>query len=663
MQFLRKNRMRNLKNPVFLVGIISSLLSINSYGYSIPKSLILNSDDMNKGKPNVTLGASNLPIIYDPRPGVGYVSDNGMAAQTACFKFSNVSKSGQYAEYEITAGSTLDQLTSKLDITTSGELTYEDVTATDTFEYLEEHTDTDLTQNIFFYYKLGYDEQVSYAFSSNMLNADGIDSYNNGNDPLFRLHCGDRLITGWKQGAFVIADIELTFKSSNDKTAFDNKFNISSEALGNITNDVKNSINQLHEEIHYSVSAFQVGGDVSKLGAITNADVKSCDNDNLDACGTTLSAISNYFTSIFPEEFTESSDKYWDGALVPVSDYHISDDISPYFKLAPSFATPDTLDLRNKLLKLYTKAEAYTNGASTIINSSAYNSLSDEWQGYFSNLYTQASANLNELNGPSESGDYISSCFNNPSSCQNYYDEKLPLLHKLSYDENTPILTLDPELDFDVLPPSIPIDSSYCPSGTTFDGTGCLDVTNINQYLPNLGNSCPYGASTFDGANCIVLNDLSQRSITGLFVGNNILGFHTNVPYYLLNYTYSCPSNWRKQMNFVGLADCVSNIYVDNDAGGASSGLPYHYFQLNDTLYVAINNTGGFTPIYDDSSTDYYFAYNIPYNQSFNCTNIPGFSDMKQGVCKYTKYNLGENNLYSAFIYRNNLYISPRYVY
>ena len=588
-----------------------------------------------------------LPTYYDPSPGVGYASDNGMAAQAACFKFTGINKSNQFAKFDLDEALNTSEVEKLLSVSVGLSGGYEGFTASDTFTYLNDHKDSNTSINITYVGKLGYEEQVKYALSSDILNTNGKSVYASGTNKFFRISCGDRLITSWKEGAFVLITVELQFKSEYDKILFQNDFSAGYTELFKLTSSVKSEATKRNFNLSYRVSAYQLGGDPSKLAAVLAGKPATCDQSNIDACSNTINEVGNFFLNVFPTEFTKDADDFWKGVLVPISDYSLSGSLKNYLTLSPPFITDQIERQRETLVQLILKNTFYFDNTSTLINSTFFNSLSDEWKTHYKNLNITSKFNVETLSRPDSQFNIFSDCFYDPLTCDNFFSEKFAALKKSSYDIGAIYNT---KYFFNPYPFEIRFNGNDCPIGTTYNYWNCIMITNISKYLPNIGNSCPFGGNSFDGTNCLIISNFSKYNAK-LFEFGNLL-YMTMPP--SVYKSVGCPANWT--VNYIGgdSVHCRSGIQVDRDNGGGNIGGPYHWFQYGDAIYVSINDKGRF---YINGSS---LMYSAPYSQSVNCGLLNQFTTDSWFMCRMT-VPIGINDQFYVYLYEDNLIVNPRF--
>jgi hypothetical protein len=163
----------------------------------------------------------DLPKAPQPAAGVGYAYDTAMMAQSKCFNFDSSTRGPQSADLHVGEAVSTEYLSSLIGEGGGGTVGYNGFSVSGAASYLKAHEETEKSYSLHYFYKLHYDRIVKYPLATSLLlNETGKRIYNNGNNPEFRILCGDRLVDSWEEGAIVISTVKFDFNSSEDKKTF-----------------------------------------------------------------------------------------------------------------------------------------------------------------------------------------------------------------------------------------------------------------------------------------------------------------------------------------------------------------------------------------------------------------------------------------------------------
>jgi hypothetical protein len=122
--------------------------------------------------------------------------------------------------------------------------------------------------------------------------------------------CGDKVVNEVYKGARLFASVRIDFVSSEQKSKFEGKFKITGPMAG-IDAKLEEASAQFAKDIRITVSAYQLGGDVSKLTAVFgNSDTArdnyvQCSLGHLEKCAAVLTGLLQYVgdtTAGFPSQ-------------------------------------------------------------------------------------------------------------------------------------------------------------------------------------------------------------------------------------------------------------------------------------------------------------------------------------------------------------------------
>lgn len=126
-----------------------------------------------------------------------------------------------------------------------------------------------------------------------------------GNEDIFREVCGDQFIYKQVYGAKLFFTIRIDFDSQQSKDEFAARFSMKGPATS-VTASLEKAKNEFSKKTKVTVSAFQTGGDISKITEIINGKnrvgdasgyaFKECSFGNLTECETVLQDAISYAT-------------------------------------------------------------------------------------------------------------------------------------------------------------------------------------------------------------------------------------------------------------------------------------------------------------------------------------------------------------------------------
>ncbi len=198
-------------------------------------------------------------------------------------------------------------------------------------------------------------------------------------DPVnFRAYCGDKFVTEQQIGGVLYAAVTFRFMTKDEKSAFNSSLKINLGSLARLNENLSTAVSAVHQSGAISVTAFQIGGDPTKLGRIlgvkpgsTEAPLLSCGLSDLAACRKTISEILAYAAS--PEEGNFSTQFKEDNLASPIGPGVIHNVFQNYativpVKMGPSLVTQDILDARARVSQKYEKSLEAENEVSSILN-------------------------------------------------------------------------------------------------------------------------------------------------------------------------------------------------------------------------------------------------------------------------------------------------------
>lgn len=285
--------------------------------------------------------------------GRGYSGDSQQTAINACYNTTIYSISGEESTVKLSEAMTFEEFTESLNIDFSGSGNIYGFEFGGEFDYFQFIKDEYLSISLN-YYQVAYSKaslQVHGA-GTDMLSPDGKALYNNGSNPYFNIVCGDNVISSYNQGALLAMSIKIVFKSHYDMQEYTAEAGGSYAGIFSASTKVQDIVTHLNIQGTISMSAFQKGGEPSKLSNILAKDTHgdyyllSCSLQNMDACNKVANGLLEYAQSDFSSQFSVTGDK--NITILGIGQY--SYEPTYYFGLpVKSIVTPEIKQDRIKL--------------------------------------------------------------------------------------------------------------------------------------------------------------------------------------------------------------------------------------------------------------------------------------------------------------------------
>ena len=481
-------------NKTLLINFNAIMLALSSC-YAVNAESLPNIPEgklTNKGPVGITTQTSAI------QPGMAYASDSLAPAPTACFSPSTISDSGQNSTMEFNQSVDVEKLAKTLGI--SGDLSggYGAFSANDTFKYLNSVKENDLSLSANYYQVVSSDKNMTYSYDPNtILNAVGKSIYNNGANPMFRLFCGDKLITSYNQGALLILSVKINFHDKTQKEQFVNTFGAGFGSFANAGIEISSTMRKYGMQGTISISGFQLGGDPTQLGKAVSTAVTQCDINNVAACQATIAGLVKYVSENFPTQFQkDDTGRIWLSPLVPLGGYTKDYSIDEFgMLLAPSYVMTEVQAARDALLAQQNKNDYYATHLNNVIKNYPFALVAN----YKDQLIAERNVvekNLKTLATGVGSG-AASDCFKFPTRCIAINKD---IQSQLTNIEPSTISNLMAPIKYTILIGGIknkpvPLTSDFC---TGFGGYFWINGDEVSHYLYRPANY-PLGGGYFNG--------------------------------------------------------------------------------------------------------------------------------------------------------------------
>lgn len=227
---------------------------------------------------------------------------------------------------------------------------------------------------------------ISDYYGINALNSGGAAAYNSGEDSFIR-RCGDSYIKRLTMGAVLDVNMLIRFSTQEQKQKFEASMKGKAWDIFSASAALKDEIQNSHYNATIEISAFQGGGNPTRLDGIFGADkehhIVKCNLKNLDECSKAIDGIINYANNEFANQV-----KIKDGHLEAESLYPIrlsEATISSYendfgLHINKVVPTEEIMLAREQLNTLYDESAQKALFANSVMHSAAFAYLSKNIQ-------------------------------------------------------------------------------------------------------------------------------------------------------------------------------------------------------------------------------------------------------------------------------------------
>lgn len=290
--------------------------------------------------------------------GLGYSSDSLMPAPAICYNPILTKRTKQTSEINFDNSYNFDKITDKFNISSNFNVGIGNFQIGALFSYLKEHEETSFSESFNYFQKITGNVEMYYSYKSeDLLNDTGKKIYENGENPLFRILCGDRLISSYEEGAALIFSLKLVFKDSSQKSEFKTKVNFPFGNILNISPEIEKITKKQNLGGVLKISGFQLGGDPTQLSRIISLKTSTCSLNKMEDCQDMIKTMIDYASNEFPKQF-KNEDGKWTSSLVPLGQFTKDFSVDEFgVKLAKSFVDEKVLKLRYDLVGIFQKAK------------------------------------------------------------------------------------------------------------------------------------------------------------------------------------------------------------------------------------------------------------------------------------------------------------------
>lgn len=384
-------------------------------------------------------------------PGRGYSSDTEAIAPTTCYNPISITRGAQTSQINFSTAQSVSNIASMFNVSTSLSSGYGIFGMSGMMSYLDEVSENNYSMSFNYSQKVSQAVQMQYSYDPmTSLNSTGQAIYANGTNPMFRLFCGDTLITSYEEGAGLILSMQVNFSDATSKQTFKTAVGGSVLGFATASAQIQNIATAYHLQGQLVVQAYQIGGSPQELSMIFKnpSNIFKCDINNTAACQSAATTILDYASNAFPNQFGKDNN-IWTSPLVPTGGLGLDFRVSDFgMILAPTYATDDVKNKRASLIETYKKYDNYANYFQTVNN--YYPGTLDEYiKSQVQNNINLSQANVSLLEQAPGYGSSID-CWKFPFRCSTVYPTLMSQINEVTFDASNLLYCDDPNLHFNV---------------------------------------------------------------------------------------------------------------------------------------------------------------------------------------------------------------------
>lgn len=256
----------------------------------------------------ILIGLLTASLSYKPLdgmiPGKGYSYDCEAISSSVCFEVKHDYRNVR-SDIDLTSSLTMDELYSKLGIKASAKIDISDIGASASTDILNEAKETDASISLNYMHRIYRDVNVNYlGYGDDALTEDGknILEYDFEN---FGVLCGEKVITSYEEGAFLLVTLKVEFTSSVQKKEFMVGFNVKALSYAELLFKIEQKSKTSNFKAKIKVTGRQLGGDSlafnSYMASISFGN--NCSFQKMSDCLKYGEKIIDYAKNNFPKQF------------------------------------------------------------------------------------------------------------------------------------------------------------------------------------------------------------------------------------------------------------------------------------------------------------------------------------------------------------------------
>jgi hypothetical protein len=255
--------------------------------------------------------------------GQGYSSATTLPAEYSCFNNGTITSTGGGSNVlNFNSAMSFQDIQKSLNIDVSGEGSYGPFSASAEAEYARFVEDDQYSYSMYYFEQIKLSTNVwnPIGYGVDLLNPTGKGVYNTTSDA-FRIICGDKIYKEVHEGIGLYATMHLSFSSHYERNTFTSKASGSFGDIASAAAQVKAIASKYDLSGEVDITAFQQGGDASRLPNIFQHDgdnyyITSCSFADFSACEKTVGGILKYAQSDLVNQTQNPYPLEWDTSNV-----------------------------------------------------------------------------------------------------------------------------------------------------------------------------------------------------------------------------------------------------------------------------------------------------------------------------------------------------------
>lgn len=357
-------------------------------------------------------------------PGAGYSHDSQQIAPNLCYNTVVTATTGQQGVVNLNSAMSFSDFERKLHFNVDVKGGYGMFSAEAEADYLRTLQDLEYTLSLNYFEFLFDSVMIRLAGPGHKaLTETGMTIYTDHKiKKLFGLLCGDEYISMYQQGALLLMNIKIHFKSHLDKQEFKSKVGGSFGNLVSASTEIQNVARKYNMQGIVIMQAYQKGGNPAELSKILTRDSRgtyyalSCDIQHMDNCVKAASGLLNYAVEYFPQQISFNPDK----GLVPLGTGFLKHDPITEYGLTPppSLVNKEVVETRNQLANLLNENQFYKQKLEMLMNGYIEWDKKEPMYKTIVDLHKIAVDNIDHITLPNNPDDGAIKCYNHPTFCK-----------------------------------------------------------------------------------------------------------------------------------------------------------------------------------------------------------------------------------------------------
>lgn len=275
--------------------------------------------------PDININLRTLDTITGES---GFNSINNTLAIYDCYKTPKTKKGSMKSKGTFSSSMSRSELFTELGLGINATIGVKDVNVGAYFKFSNIFEENSSSSSFYYYVKFTRSRFFSYEPLADLaLTESGLKllekSKKDKNNKIFYFKCGDMLVKNVEEGALVIVQVNVQFKSVYEKQKFDFGVNVKFMDIVDVGANLSKSMDQLKLNGKTVFRAKQFGGDSQRFNmmfpdnisekcsaAVNPQKRRSSPNANSE-CTEFLNTISNYFKTDFPNQFNDELERYF----------------------------------------------------------------------------------------------------------------------------------------------------------------------------------------------------------------------------------------------------------------------------------------------------------------------------------------------------------------